>query len=292
MRQVADEADGVREQDLAARRKLQLPELGIKGSEHAAGLKHASLGEGVEERALASVGIADERDDRDGNGLATLPLLMADAANGVELGLDVIEAKIDLAAIGFELSFPRAAGSDAAAELRHRAAASSEAGELVFELRELYLELAFAGTGVAGEDIEDELRPVNDVAGQTSLDVAELRRAEVVIEEDERGVGAGNGADDLFEFALADEAGGIRPLAALDEGGGDGGAGGAGELLELGAAGLEVEGGGGGDGQIIFSGEDGGRGASKAGGASELLALAEFAGELGYDEDGELLLGL
>jgi hypothetical protein len=36
---------------------------------------------------------------------------------------------------------------------------------LVFELGEFDLELAFAGSGVAGEDVEDELRTVDDVAG-------------------------------------------------------------------------------------------------------------------------------
>jgi hypothetical protein len=41
----------------------------------------------------------------------------------------------------------------------------AEAGQLVFELREFYLELAFAGLGMAGEDVEDELRTVDDVAG-------------------------------------------------------------------------------------------------------------------------------
>ncbi len=40
-----------------------------------------------------------------------------------------------------------------------------EAGQLVFELCEFYLKLAFAGLGVAGEDVEDELRTVDDVAG-------------------------------------------------------------------------------------------------------------------------------
>ena len=38
-----------------------------------------------------------------------------------------------------------------------------------------------------------------------------------MIEEDKRGVGAGHNANNFLEFALADEAGGIGPLAALDE---------------------------------------------------------------------------
>jgi hypothetical protein len=38
-----------------------------------------------------------------------------------------------------------------------------------------------------------------------------------VVEEYERRVSTGHGANNLLEFALADEAGGIGPLAALDE---------------------------------------------------------------------------
>jgi hypothetical protein len=43
-----------------------------------------------------------------------------------------------------------------------------------------------------------------------------------VIEEDKRRIGAGHNANNFFEFALADEAGGIGLLTPLDEGGGDG----------------------------------------------------------------------
>jgi hypothetical protein len=36
---------------------------------------------------------------------------------------------------------------------------------LVFELRQFNLELAFAGLSMAREDVEDELRTVDDVTG-------------------------------------------------------------------------------------------------------------------------------
>jgi hypothetical protein len=162
---VADEADGIGEQDLAAGRKLQLPKFGVESGEHAGRFEHTGLGEGIEEGALAGVGVADEGDHGDRDCLAALPLLVADAADGVELGLDLVDAKVDLAAIGLELGFARAAGSDATTKLRHGATASGEAGQLVFELGEFYLELALAGLGVAGEDVEDELLTVDNVAG-------------------------------------------------------------------------------------------------------------------------------
>lgn len=43
-----------------------------------------------------------------------------------------------------------------------------------------------------------------------------------MVEENKRGVGGGDDLNNFVEFALADETGGIGPLAALDEGGGNG----------------------------------------------------------------------
>jgi hypothetical protein len=77
----------------------------------------------------------------------------------------VVNAQVDLAAIGLQLGFARAAGSDTPTELRHGATAAGEAGQLVFELREFYLELAFASFRMAGEDVEYQLRTVDHMAG-------------------------------------------------------------------------------------------------------------------------------
>ena len=188
VRQVADEADGIGQQDLAPAGQLKLRQLGVERGEHARGLEHAGFGERVEQRALAGVGVADQRDDRDRHGLAALALLAADAANRLELLLDVVDAQVDLAAVGLELGFAGAARADAAAELGHGVAAAGEARKLVFELGELDLQLAFARARVAGEDVEDELRAVDDAAGQPRFEVAQLRGREVVVEEDEVGI--------------------------------------------------------------------------------------------------------
>jgi hypothetical protein len=53
---------------------------------------------------------------------------MADSADGIELGLNVVDAEFDLAAIGLELGLARAAGPATAAKLRHGATASGKAG--------------------------------------------------------------------------------------------------------------------------------------------------------------------
>jgi hypothetical protein len=113
-----------------------------------------------------------------------------------------------------------------------------------------------------------------------------------VVEQNKRGVGGRDDLNNFVEFALADEAGGIWPLAALDEGGGDGRTGGSSEFLELCTAGIEVEGGSCVVRDIFFSSHDGGCGTGKSSGCGKLLALAEFSGELDHDQHGKFLLGL
>ena len=155
--------------------------------------------------------------------------------------LDAGRCGADAAAIGFELGFTGAAGADAAAELRHGLAASGEAREQVLELGELDLELAFAGAGVAGKDVEDELRAVDDAARETRFEVAKLRGREVVIEEDEVGFGGARGSGDLVDLAAADQGCGVGARAVLHEHGGYLGFGGARELLKLGQRKIEFE---------------------------------------------------
>ena len=186
------------------------------------GREHLRAGDRVEERAFAGIGVADESDGGHGNRFAALALLPARRGGRIRaIELELIDAALNAAAIGFELGFAGAASADAAAELRHGFAAAGEARQHVFELGELDLKLAFAGARVAGKNVEDELRAIEDAARQSGLKVAQLRGRQVVIEEDEVGVGGSGDAGDLLDFAGADERGGIGARAALHELGGD-----------------------------------------------------------------------
>ncbi|HKO19155.1 MAG TPA: hypothetical protein VJU82_09750, partial [Acidobacteriaceae bacterium] len=182
----------------------------------------------------AGVGVADQSDDWNRHGLATLPLLATNPSHGIELLLKMVNPDVDLAPIGFQASFSGASGPDAAAELGHRFAASGEPGKLILKLRKFDLELAFAGERVPRKDIEDELSTVDHAAGKAPFEIAELRRGEVVIEEDKVSIGGCNHALDFIELAVADERCRVRLWPALDQGGGDVRASAAGQLLELG----------------------------------------------------------
>jgi hypothetical protein len=66
------------------------------------------------------------------------------------------------------------------------------AREVVLELRELDLELPLGGHGVLGEDVEDQLRPVDDTGGQRVLERPLLRRLQLVVDDERLGIGVGD----------------------------------------------------------------------------------------------------
>ena len=59
--------------------------------------------------------------------------------------------------------------------------------QVVLELRELDLELALGAARVLGEDVEDQLRAVDDTRLEEVLEPALLRRVELVVDEQRLG---------------------------------------------------------------------------------------------------------
>ncbi len=100
-------------------------------------------------------------------------------------------------------------------------------------MRQFDLELAFAGAGVNGENVENELRAVDHATADAFFHVAKLNRGEVVVDNDERNFAGVRLRANFFEFAFADERCGINGVANLQHRPGNIGAGADGELLEL-----------------------------------------------------------
>ena len=74
------------------------------------------------------------------------------------------------------------------------------------------------------EDIQNQLRAIDDTRVDDALNVALLRRREVVIEQNHIRGNRGGCARNLFQLALADQRRRIRPVLALSEFAGDLGA--------------------------------------------------------------------
>ena len=119
------------------------------------------------------------------------------------MGADAAEAPPQLRdppvrepAVGLELRLAGPARADAAAHACRAAAArlplevlphAPHARQVVLELRELDLELALGRDGVLREDVEDQLRPVDDAGRQGVLERALLRRLQLVVDEQHLG---------------------------------------------------------------------------------------------------------
>ena len=144
-------------------------------------------------------------------------MLRPHPAHIFDLFFHVPDAAVNFSAIGFELGFARAAGADAAAQLRHLDSAPAQPGQHVLQLRQLHLQLAFPGTRMFREDVEDQLSAVDHAGVDQFLDVALLRSREVVIEQQQIGGDRSGGARDLFQLAASDQGGGIGAVAVLQK---------------------------------------------------------------------------
>ena len=167
----------------AARRRIERLEQPVAD-------RDARVGERVEERRLAGVRVAGERD---GRRLGAPALLAPHVALAAELPQALAQQR-DAAAreppVGLELRLAGAAGAGAGAETAGAAAETLEVlphpahpREVVFELRELDLELSLGADGVLGEDVEDQLRAVDDARLERVLERPLLRRAQLVVDD-------------------------------------------------------------------------------------------------------------
>jgi hypothetical protein len=139
------------------------------------------------------------------------------------------------AAVRLQLCFTRTSGSDPASEARQRGARADEPRQEVLQLRELDLKLAFPGLRPPREDVEDELRAIDDLAADRLLEIAQLRRAQLVVEDDDVGAELVTRRGQRLHLAAAEKCRGVGLRAVLQNAQDDQRAGGrceAGELVE------------------------------------------------------------
>ena len=248
--QLADEADRVGEQHLLAAGQVEATGGGVEGGEQAVLDEHAGVGEPVEERRLAGVRVADDGDPLGAGPVLGLALRGAVLVDLAQLGLELVDASLDATAIDLELRLARTARADlgaarrrAAALLRQGRALAADARQAVPQEGQLDLGLALLAVGVLGEDVEDHCGPVDGGATEQLLEVALLRRGELVVEHHRVAVGLQRDLAELLGLALADVGGRVGRGAALHEARDLVGAGCVDELRELVEPGFGVLGG-------------------------------------------------
>ena len=106
-------------------------------------------------------------------------------------------------------------------------------GKQIIQLRQLHLQLAFAGARVHGENIQDQLRAVNHAGADALLHIAQLHGSEIVVHDHQRDVAQLGFGANFVELAAADERGGIERFAHLQHAAGNFRAGAFGQLVQF-----------------------------------------------------------
>jgi len=180
VREFADESDRVGEKDFLVVRERDLAGRRVEGGEKLVHREHSSSREAVEERGFSGVRVADERGDRPVPAEAALALDAAVFPDLLEVAFEAGDPFLDTPPVNLELGFARASRADSAALAREVRPHAGEAWQEVLELGQLDLEAALLRAGALGEDVEDELRAVEDFPRHELFEVPALRRRELV----------------------------------------------------------------------------------------------------------------
>ena len=130
----------------------------------------------------------------------------------------LVDAFADQPPVDLQLLLAGTAGADGADRPRRGTTAGAgdriqvrphprQAGVGVFQLGQLNLEFGLLGLGPRGEDIEDQLAAVHHLDANGLLQLANLGRRQVVVEDDDVGFEALDALSKLLGLAFADVGG-------------------------------------------------------------------------------------
>ena len=108
-------------------------------------------------------------------------------------------------------------GRHAAAETLEVLPHAPHPRQVVLELCELHLQLPLGRDGVLGEDVEDQLRPVDDSGREGILERLLLRRRELVVDDEDVGLELLERLLELAELPLSDVGSRVGRHAMLDD---------------------------------------------------------------------------
>ena len=111
--QLADEADGVGEQHRLAAGQLEPAGGGVERGEEPVLDQHAGVGEAVQQRRLAGVGVADDGDVGAGCAGAALRWVSRCRRDVAQLGLELVDPAHHAAPVDLELGLAGTTGADA-----------------------------------------------------------------------------------------------------------------------------------------------------------------------------------
>lgn len=214
MRKVANEADGVGQDHRIGAGEMQLAQCRVERREELIGDVCVRAGQSIEERRFTGIGVTHERDCSHQSAPSSAPLcgtLLGHTRKALVQRLHTIAEKT---AICFQLRFTGTAQANAALLSFQVAPSADQTCQLMLDLRELDLQLAFGAARTQRKDIEDERGSIDHAAFEPLLEIALLNARERVIEDDEIGLRFRTPVRDLFDFTAASEQRGVGALPA------------------------------------------------------------------------------
>ncbi len=199
-----DEADGVSQEDLAEGVDVPASGDGVEGGEQLVGGEDSGAGQGVKQRTLAGVGVANEGDDGQASSAPVFPIQVAVGPDVLNLLLETVNLAADEASVGLQLGLTGAPGAYASSEPFKVFPLARESGEEVFMLGKLDLESALSGAGPGGKDVEDESGAVDNLALESVFEDPLLRGRKLVIHDNRLVAKLTFKGLDFFQFALTE----------------------------------------------------------------------------------------
>src|SRR5690606_26682724 len=146
-------------------------------------------------------------------------------AHVLELAPQLGHPLLDAPAVGLQLRLTRTAATDTAALAADTstglpgevATPATQSLVQVLQLGQLDLRLALPALRVLGEDVEDQRGAVDDLDLEAVLQVAQLRGAQLTVEDDGVGPGGVDHRTQLTDLARADVRRRVRLLTALQQ---------------------------------------------------------------------------
>jgi hypothetical protein len=137
---------------------------------------------------------------------AAIAVKLTLAAYALDLAAELANTLAGPSAVDFELGLAGSAARRASTKLsRQVGPGAGEPGKLVLVRRELNLKPAFAGSGALGEDVEDDLRTVDDRQLERFFEPPLLAWRELVVKHDQTGTPVGRQLANFLDFPGADE---------------------------------------------------------------------------------------
>ena len=211
---VPHKPDRIRQHHRNATAQRPLPRSRHKRREKTIVRVSTARSERIKQRRLTRVGVPDNTDS-EVLSFACRHLAPLAGLNRLKLSLKFELALLHEPPVDFQLHFTRAASADAADDALEVAPHRLQARVRVFHLSQLNLQLRFRSGGTRRENVQDQLRPIQNLPQRLLLQICNLLGRKIMIKDDRRRVELLRQQLELLHLARPDIRCRNRPLNIL-----------------------------------------------------------------------------